>query len=127
MSIIHLTLESGDAGESSVEITLTGTADPVTAHFDLNGDRLEGYLLGNHPEEVQKWNRVSDIFVEALKETPSLKDLEVARIAVLSRNSMTKTTPAGMEAKAENADGTAHRTLFEVAKIFLESVRKDGE
>ena len=70
---------------------------------------------------------MSDIFVEALKESEVTKSLDVAGIAVLSRNSLTKTKPAGKDAVAENADGTAHRTLFEVAKIFLGSVRKDGE
>jgi hypothetical protein len=125
LSMVHLTLESTMTGESSVEITLS--EDALTAHFDLTGDRLEGYLLGNHPEEVQKWNRVTDIFVEALKENSVLKELEVPGIAVLSRNSMTKTKPAGTDALAEHADGTAHRTLFEVAKVFLASVRKDGE
>ncbi len=125
MSMVHLTLESAAGGESSVEITLAEEA--LTAHFDLTGGRLEGYLLGNHPEEVQKWNRVTDIFVEALRENSVLKDLEVPKIAVLSRNSMTKTKPAGTDALAETADGTAHRTLFEVAKVFLASVQKDGE
>ena len=93
----------------------------MEAHLQVNGDSIEGYLVGNTPEEVTKLQETSDIFLEWIQ-TDTSADWKVEALPIVGSRDRTRMT-AGETQNAENIEtGADTAKLYRLAKGFLQAV-----
>ncbi len=118
---VHLTLQQGVGAAGDVEIRVNAGDTELEAHLQVKGDVIEGYLVGNTPEEVTKLEKASDIFLEWIQ-TDTSADWKVEKLPIVSSRDMTRMA-AG---ETQNADTIENRTdteqLYRLAKGFLQAV-----
>ena len=118
---VHLTLQQGTGETSAVDIRVDAGDEQLEAHLQVNGEHIEGYLVGNTPEEVTKLEKTSDIFLEWIQ-TDTSADWKAEKLSVVSSRDMTRMA-AG---ETKNADTIESRIdteqLYRLAKGFLQAV-----
>ncbi len=118
---VHLTLQQGYGDTGVVEIRVNAGDEELEAHLQVKGDAVEGYLVGNTPEEVTKLQKASDIFLEWIQ-TDTSADWKAEKLSIVSSRDMTRMA-AG---ETQNADTIESRTdteqLYRLAKGFLQAV-----
>ena len=118
---VHLTLQQGSGDMGVVEIRVNAGDEELEAHLQVKGDTVEGYLVGNTPEEVTKLQKASDIFLEWIQ-TDTSADWKAEKLSIVSSRDMTRMA-AG---ETQNADTIESRTdteqLYRLAKGFLQAV-----
>ena len=93
----------------------------LEAHLQVNGEHIEGYLVGNTPEEVTKLEKTSDIFLEWIQ-TDTSADWKAEKLSVVSSRDMTRMA-AGETQNAETIESRADAAqLYRLAKGFLQAV-----
>ena len=116
---VHLTLEHAKNRKSQVNISVDiSQGMHVEAHFSLQENRLQGFLVGNTREEVTKLQKAADIFLE-LMEQEGNTDWEISDIPVVGTGAKRNAEPnqaSGATGQATNAE------LYRVAKLFLKAV-----
>ena len=118
---VHLTMQQGSGETGIVDIRVNADEEQMEAHFEVNGDRMEGYLAGNTPEEVTKLEKASDIFLEWIQ-TDTSADWKVDKLSVVSSRDMTRMA-AGETKNAEKIESrTDSGALYRLAKGFLQAV-----
>ena len=118
---VHLTVQQGDGQTSAVDIHVNVGEEHLEAHFEVSGDRIEGYLVGNTPEEVTKLQKTSDIFLEWIQ-TDTSADWKAEKLPIVSSRNMTRMA-AGENQNADNIESQADAgQLYRLAKGFLQSV-----
>ena len=118
---VHLTLQQGSGNVGTVDIRIHAGEECTEAHFQVSGERVEGYLVGNTPEEVTKLQKVSDIFHEWIQ-TDTSAGWKAEKFSVVSSRDMTRMA-AGEKQNAETIETqTDERQLYRLAKGFLQSV-----
>ena len=80
---VHLTLQQGTGEISAVDIRVDAGDEQLEAHLQVNGEHIEGYLVGNTPEEVTKLEKTSDIFLEWIQ-TDTSADWKAEKLSVVS-------------------------------------------
>ncbi len=118
---VHLTLQQGSGDTGVVEIRVNAGDEELEAHLQVKGDTVEGYLVGNTPEEVTKLQKASDIFLEWIQ-TDTSADWKAEKLSIVSSRDMTRMA-AG---ETQNADTIESRIdteqLYRLAKGFLQAV-----
>ena len=118
---VHLTLQQGAGAAGSVEIRVNAGDMELEAHLQIKGDTIDGYLVGNTPEEVTKLEKTSDIFLEWIQ-TDTSADWKAEKLPIVSSRDMTRMA-AG---ETKNADTIESRIdteqLYRLAKGFLQAV-----
>lgn len=118
---VHLTMQQSRENKGSVDIRVSLEKACLEAHLQVNGDSIEGYLVGNTPEEVTKLQNTSDIFLEWIR-TDTSADWKVEELPVVGSRDKTRMT-AGETQNAENIEtGTDTAKLYRLAKGFLQAV-----
>lgn len=118
---IHLTLQHGRENTGSVDICVNIGEDRLEAHLQVTGDRIEGYLAGNTPEEVTKWEKTSDIFLEWIQNDTSA-DWKVEKISIIDSGDMTRMADGAQESAEKIEDQADDGQLYRLAKGFLQAV-----
>ena len=118
---VHLTLQQGVGAAGAVEIKVNAGDMELEAHLQVKGDTIDGYLVGNTPEEVTKLDKASDIFLEWIQ-TDTSADWKAEKLPIVSSRDMTRMA-AG---ETKNADTIESRIdteqLYRLAKGFLQAV-----
>ena len=118
---IHLTMQQGSGEIQTVDIRVDAGEEQLEAHLQVTGERVEGYLVGNTPEEVTKLEKTSDIFLEWIQ-TDTSADWKAEKLPIVSSRDMTRMA-AG---EIQNADTIESRAdagqLYRLAKGFLQAV-----
>ena len=118
---VHLTMQQGSGETSTVDIRVDAGDEQLEAHLQVNGEHIEGYLVGNTSEEVTKLEKTSDIFLEWIQ-TDTSADWKAEKLPVVSSRDMTRMA-AG---ETKNADTIESRIdteqLYRLAKGFLQAV-----
>ena len=118
---VHLTLQQGTGETSTVDIRVDAGDEQLEAHLQVNGEHIEGYLVGNTPEEVTKLEKTSDIFLEWIQ-TDTSADWKAEKLSVVSSRDMTRMA-AGETQNAETIESWADAAqLYRLAKGFLQAV-----
>lgn len=118
---IHLTLQHGRENTGSVDICVNMGEDRLEAHLQVTGDRIEGYLAGNTPEEVTKWEKTSDIFLEWIQNDTSA-DWKVEKISIIDSGDMTRMADGAQESAEKIEDQADDGQLYRLARGFLQAV-----
>ena len=82
----------------------------LEAHLQVKGDTIDGYLVGNTPEEVTKLEKTSDIFLERIQ-TDTSADWKAEKLPIVSSRDMTRMA-AG---ETKNADTIESRIRYGTA------------
>ena len=118
---VHLTMQQGSGETSAVDIRVDAGDEQLEAHLQVNGEHIEGYLVGNTSEEVTKLEKTSDIFLEWIQ-TDTSADWKAEKLPIVSSRDMTRMA-AG---ETKNADTIESRIdteqLYRLAKGFLQAV-----
>lgn len=118
---VHLTMQQGSGETQTVDIRVDAGEEQLEAHLQVTGERVEGYLVGNTPEEVTKLEKTSDIFLEWIQ-TDTSADWKAGKLPIVSSRDMTRMA-AG---EIQNADTIESRAdagqLYRLAKGFLQAV-----
>ena len=118
---VHLTLQQRAGTAGAVEIRVNAGDMELEAHLQVKGDTIDGYLIGNTPEEVTKLEKTSDIFLERIQ-TDTSADWKAEKLPIVSSRDMTRMV-AG---ETKNADTIESRIdteqLYRLAKGFLQAV-----
>ena len=118
---VHLTLQQGAGETSAVDIRVDAGDEQLEAHLQVNGEHIEGYLVGNTPEEVTKLEKTSDIFLEWIQ-TDTSADWKAEKLPIVSSRDMTRMAAGD----TKNADTIESRIdteqLYRLAKGFLQAV-----
>lgn len=118
---VHLTLQQRAGTAGAVEIRVNVGDMELEAHLQVKGDTIDGYLVGNTPEEVTKLEKTSDIFLERIQ-TDTSADWKAEKLPIVSSRDMTRMA-AG---ETKNADTIESRIdteqLYRLAKGFLQAV-----
>ena len=118
---VHLTLQQRAGTTGAVEIRVNAGDMELEAHLQVKGDTIDGYLVGNTPEEVTKLEKTSDIFLERIQ-TDTSADWKAEKLPIVSSRDMTRMA-AG---ETKNADTIESRIdteqLYRLAKGFLQAV-----
>lgn len=118
---VHLTMQQGSGETQTVDIRVDAGEEQLEAHLQVTGERVEGYLVGNTPEEVTKLEKTSDIFLEWIQ-TDTSADWKAEKLPIVSSRDMTRMA-AG---EIQNADTIESRAdagqLYRLAKGFLQAV-----
>ena len=118
---VHLTLQQRAGTARAVEIRVNARDMELEAHLQVKGDTIDGYLIGNTPEEVTKLEKTSDIFLERIQ-TDTSADWKAEKLPIVSSRDMTRMA-AG---ETKNADTIESRIdteqLYRLAKGFLQAV-----
>ena len=118
---VHLILQQRAGTAGAVEIRVNGGDMELEAHLQVKGDTIDGYLVGNTPEEVTKLEKTSDIFLERIQ-TDTSADWKAEKLPIVSSRDMTRMA-AG---ETKNADTIESRIdteqLYRLAKGFLQAV-----
>ncbi len=118
---VHLTMQQGHGADQRVDIRVDAGEEQLEAHLQVTGERIEGYLVGNTPEEVTKLEETSDIFLEWIQ-TDTSADWKAEKLPVVSSQDMTRMA-AGETQNAENIESrTDAGELYRLAKGFLQAV-----
>ena len=118
---VHLTMQQSRENKGSVDIRVSLEEACMEAHLQVNGDSIEGYLVGNTPEEVTKLQETSDIFLEWIQ-TDTSADWKVEALPIVGSRDRTRMT-AGETQNAENIEtGADTAKLYRLAKGFLQAV-----
>ncbi len=118
---IHLTLQHGRENTGSVDICVNMGEDRLEAHLQVTGDRIEGYLAGNTAEEVTKWEKTSDIFLEWIQNDTSA-DWKAEKLPIIDSRNMARMADGEPE-NAEKIEGQVDAgQLYHLAKGFLQAV-----
>ena len=118
---VHLTMQQGHGADQRVDIWVDAGEEQLEAHLQVTGERIEGYLVGNTPEEVTKLEETSDIFLEWIQ-TDTSADWKTEKLPVVSSRDMTRMA-AGETQNAENIESrTDAGELYRLAKGFLQAV-----
>ena len=118
---VHLTMQQGHGADQRVDIWVDAGEEQLEAHLQVTGERIEGYLVGNTPEEVTKLEETSDIFLEWIQ-TDTSADWKAEKLPVVSFRDMTRMA-AGETQNAENIESrTDAGELYRLAKGFLQAV-----
>lgn len=118
---VHLTLQQGTGEISAVDIRVDAGDEQLEAHLQVNGEHIEGYLVGNTPEEVTKLEKTSDIFLEWIQ-TDTSADWKAEKLSVVSSRDMTRMA-TGETQNAETIESRADAAqLYRLAKGFLQAV-----
>ena len=118
---VHLTLQQGTGETSAVDIRVDAGDEQLEAHLQVNGEHIEGYLVGNTTEEVTKLEKTSDIFLEWIQ-TDTSADWKAEKLSVVSSRDMTRMA-AGETQNAETIESRADAAqLYRLAKGFLQAV-----
>ena len=118
---VHLILQQRAGAAGAVEIRVNAGDMELEAHLQVKGDTIDGYLVGNTPEEVTKLEKTSDIFLERIQ-TDTSADWKAEKLPIVSSRDMTRMA-AG---ETKNADTIESRIdteqLYRLAKGFLQAV-----
>lgn len=118
---VHLILQQRAGTTGAVEIRVNAGDMELEAHLQVKGDTIDGYLVGNTPEEVTKLEKTSDIFLERIQ-TDTSADWKAEKLPIVSSRDMTRMA-AG---ETKNADTIESRIdteqLYRLAKGFLQAV-----
>lgn len=118
---VHLTMQQGSGEAQTVDIRVDAGEEQLEAHLQVTGERVEGYLVGNTPEEVTKLEKTSDIFLEWIQ-TDTSADWKAEKLPIVSSRDMTRMA-AG---EIQNADTIESRAdagqLYRLTKGFLQAV-----
>ncbi len=118
---VHLTMQQGSGEAQTVDIRVDAGEEQLEAHLQVTGERVEGYLVGNTPEEVTKLEKTSDIFLEWIQ-TDTSADWKAEKLPIVSSRDMTRMA-AG---EIQNADTIESRAdagqLYRLVKGFLQAV-----
>ena len=118
---VHLILQQRAGAVGAVEIRVNAGDMELEAHLQVKGDTIDGYLVGNTPEEVTKLEKTSDIFLER-SQTDTSADWKAEKLPIVSSRDMTRMA-AG---ETKNADTIESRIdteqLYRLAKGFLQAV-----
>ena len=118
---VHLTMQQGSGETQTVDIRVDAGEEQLEAHLQVAGERVEGYLVGNTPEEVTKLEKTSDIFLEWIQ-TDTSADWKAEKLPIVSSRDMTRMA-AGETQNAENIESRADAgQLYRLAKGFLQAV-----
>ena len=121
---VHLTLQQGTGETSAVDIRVDAGDEQLEAHLQVNGEHIEGYLVGNTSEEVTKLEKSSDIFLEWIQ-TDTSADWKAEKLPIVSSRDMTRMA-SGETQNAETIDRIESRAeaaqLYRLAKGFLQAV-----
>lgn len=126
-ALVHLTMESSTTAKGIVAISIDmgseeeGNATHMEAHLQVNGSRVEGYLLGKTPAEVTKLQEAADIFYNLINENTSM-ELEAVKLPVVSKGNINLTRTSGNNSQGEGTSPD-NGTLYHVAKLFLQAIR----
>lgn len=126
-ALVHLTMESSTTAKGIVTISIDmgseeeGNATHMEAHLQVNGSRVEGYLLGKTSAEVTKLQEAADIFYNLINENTSM-ELEAVKLPVVSKGNINLTRTSGNNSQGEGASPD-NGTLYHVAKLFLQAIR----
>ena len=125
---------SENDGPAKIDIKAQSADFTAEVHMSLNGDRLEGYFVGNNASELKKMESISDIFVEALKNSSEnsevLSGINVGKLPVLARegegshNRLIDNDYLSKDAEGLHSEGTEKRVLLQITNVFLQSVRR---
>lgn len=132
---VHLTLEHAKNRKSQVNISVDiSQGMHVEAHFSLQENRLQGFLVGNTREEVTKLQKAADIFLELMEQEGNtdweISDIPVVGVGAGFRTIGNSTNRSEADAErnvepgqASGATGQAtNAELYRVAKLFLKAV-----
>lgn len=118
---VHLTMQQGSGETQTVDIRVDAGEERLEAHLQVTGEQIEGYLVGNTPEEVTKLEKTSDIFLEWIQ-TDTSADWKAEKLPIVSSRDMTRMA-AGETQNAENIESRADAgQLYRLAKGFLQAV-----
>lgn len=121
---VHLTMQQGSGETSAVDIRVDAGDEQLEAHLQVNGEHIEGYLVGNTSEEVTKLEKTSDIFLEWIQ-TDTSADWKAEKLPIVSSRDMTRMV-SGETQNAETIDRIESRAeaaqLYRLAKGFLQAV-----
>lgn len=118
---IHLTMQQGSGETQTVDIRVDAGEEQLEAHLQVSGERVEGYLVGNTPEEVTKLEKTSDIFLEWIQ-TDTSADWKAGKLPIVSSRDMTRMA-AGEIQNADTIESRADAAqLYRLAKGFLQAV-----
>ena len=118
---VHLILQQRAGAVGAVEIRVNAGDMELEAHLQVKGDTIDGYLVGNTPEEVTKLEKTSDIFLERIQ-TDTSADWKAEKLSVVSSRDMTRMA-AGETQNAETIESRADAAqLYRLAKGFLQAV-----
>lgn len=125
---VHLTIEHGkeQKGEVSIQIDISQKMH-VEAHFQLHGNVLSGFLVGNTVEEVTKLTNAADIFLESVWNSGT--DWQVEKLPIVNGYAtMNSATLSGKgtdtASTGEAVQQTANTELYQIAKFFLQAIQK---
>ena len=65
---VHLILQQRAGAVGAVEIRVNAGDMELEAHLQVKGDTIDGYLVGNTPEEVTKLEKTSDISLNGFRQ-----------------------------------------------------------
>ena len=121
---VHLTMQQGSGETSAVDIRVDAGDEQLEVHLQVNGEHIEGYLVGNTSEEVTKLEKTSDIFLEWIQ-TDTSADWKAEKLPIVSSRDMTRMA-SGETQNAETIDRIESRAeaaqLYRLAKGFLQAV-----
>mgnify|MGYP007126583774 FL=1 len=121
---VHLTMQQGSGETSAVDIRVDAGDEQLEAHLRVNGEHIEGYLVGNTSEEVTKLEKTSDIFLEWIQ-TDTSADWKAEKLPIVCSRDMTRMA-SGETQNAETIDRIESRAeaaqLYRLAKGFLQAV-----
>ena len=121
---VHLTMQQGSGETAAVDIRVDAGDEQLEAHLQVNGEHIEGYLVGNTSEEVTKLEKTSDIFLEWIQ-TDTSADWKAEKLPIVSSRDMTRMA-SGETQNAETIDRIESRAeaaqLYRLAKGFLQAV-----
>ncbi len=125
---VHLTLEHDEnqKGEVSIQVDVHEGMH-LEAHFNLQGNVLSGFLVGNTSEEVTKLQGTADIFLELVQNNRSL-DWQMEKLPIVSGYATVRSSGiTGKNVAKESPEpiqGASNTALYQVAKLFLQAIKK---
>lgn len=118
---VHLTLVRGAEQKGSVTIRMDWAENThVEAHLQVDGAKVNGYLVGNTQEEVTKLQKTADIFHKLLKQDTSV-NWETGEIPVVSKTAENHNADISA-VRQENSTDT--KDLYRVAGMFLQAMKE---
>ena len=118
-------MEQGGGEKGSVHIKMNyGEESIIEAHFSINGNALEGILVGNTDEEVRKLKEAADIVNDRLTNgVEGLERITSNRMAFVHSSSYVGRM-SGTDAETNRTDGAENIELYRIAKLFLQSEKQ---
>lgn len=118
---VHLILQQRAGTAGAVEIRVNAEDMELEVHLQVKGDTIDGYLVGNTPEEVTKLEKTSDIFLERIQ-TDTSADWKAEKLPIVSSRDMTRMA-AGETKNADTIESQIDtEQLYRLAKGFLQAV-----